>query len=949
MLNFEIIKSKKRKSRFLSGKKILSAVLFFVVTLSIAQKADLNKTLPLDPKIRTGVLPNGIKYFIRYNAKPEKRAELRMALNAGSTAENDDQQGLAHMTEHMAFNGSKNFKKNELVDYLESVGTKFGAHLNAYTSFDETVYMIQVPTDSLHILDKGVQILEEWAHNLSFDSVEIDKERGVVIEEWRLGQGAQERMRRKYWPVLFKDSRYEVRLPIGKKEILEKCSYETLRSFYRDWYRPDLMAIIAVGDFDVDRMEKQIKERFAAIPSKQNPKPLQIWPVPDQKDFRVATVTDKEATFTLIRLNYLHNTIPLVTANDYRNMLIRDLYNSMINQRLSELQKQADPPFLFAQTNYTGMVRNKDSYSSFAAVKQDGIERGVTVLVTENERIKRFGFTAGELERQKKEMMRGIEKQFNERDKSESRNFAQEYVSYFLENEAAPGIEMEFDLYKQFVPGISLEEVNALAKDFITDGQNATLIVMGPDKEGVVMPTEEKLKGTFNDARKADIKAYVDKVVDKPLLAQKPAAGKVTEEKRIAEYDITDWKLSNGLRVLLKPTDFKNDEIQFTAYKFGGTSLYDDADYQSADFSNAIVSESGIGDFDLTSLEKVLTGKIADVSPSIDDLMQSMSGSCSPQDLETMMQLIYLYHTAPRKDETAFQSLLEQQKGFLQNRTSSPEAAYRDTVSYYMSGYNFRSRPMTVEMLKDVNLDKSLDIYKKRFGDANGWVYTFVGNFKPEQLKPLVEMYLGGMPSTSTAETYRDLKIETPKGKAVKTVRKGVEPKAAVSLKWNGPFEFNRNNRNEMNALSKLLSIKLRENLREDKGGVYGVGATPRMSKYPKGTYEFNIGFGCAPENVEKLIAASLDEINDIKANGCNDKNLTKIKETFLRERESYLKENFFWLGAISQSAMNNESILELKDYTAWVNSLKSDDFKRLANKYFDMNEYKRFVLLPEK
>ena len=424
-------------------KKLFSVILFFVAATCFAQNADLSKTLPLDPKIRTGMLPNGMKYYVRYNAKPEKRAELRLAVNAGSTAENDDQQGLAHFTEHMAFNGTKNFKKNELVDYLESVGTKFGAHLNAYTSFDETVYMIQVPTDSQKILDKGLQILEEWSHNLSFDSAEIDKERGVVIEEWRLGQGAQERMRRKYWPVLFKDSRYEVRLPIGKKEILEKCSYETLRSFYREWYRPDLMAVIVVGDFDVDKMEKQIKERFSTVPSKQNEKPLQKWSVPDNNDFRVSTATDKEATFTMIRLNYMHSTIPLVTVNDYRNMLVRDLYNSMINQRLSEIQKQADPPFLFAQTSYSGMVRNKDSYSSFAAVKQDGVERGLATLVFENERVKRFGFTQGELDRQKTEMLRGMEKQFNERDKSESRNFVQEYVSNFLENEAAPGIETE--------------------------------------------------------------------------------------------------------------------------------------------------------------------------------------------------------------------------------------------------------------------------------------------------------------------------------------------------------------------------------------------------------------------------------------------------------------------------------------------------------------------------
>ncbi len=929
--------------------KFISALLLFVAVTCTAQQPDLNKTLPLDAKVRTGILPNGIKYYVRYNSKPEKRAELRLAVNAGSTAENDDQQGLAHFTEHMAFNGTKNFKKNELIDYLESVGTKFGAHLNAYTSFDETVYMIQVPTDSQQILDKGLMILEEWAHNLSFDAAEIDKERGVVVEEWRLGQGAQERMRRKYWPVLFKDSRYEKRLPIGKKEILETCPHDALKNFYKDWYRPDLMAVIVVGDFDVDRMVKRVTEQFSKIPAKKDARKLQVWNVPDPKSFSVATAQDKEATNTIIRLNYMYEPLPLVTGTDYRNMLIRQLYNAMINQRLSELLKQANPPFLFAASSFSNFVRNKDSYSSFAVVKQDGIENGLATLITENERVKRHGFTQGEFDRQKTEMLRGIEKQFNERDKSESRSFAGEYVSHYLENQASPGIEMEFDLYRQLLPGIKLEEINALAGKFITDGNNAVLIVTGPEKEGVVFPTDEKLKSVFYETQKANVTPYVDKVVNKPLLEQKPAAGKITEEKKITEFDITELKLSNGVRVLLKPTDFKNDEIQFFGYKMGGTSLSTDADYMSADFSNAIVSESGIGQFDETSLEKVLTGKIVDVGPGIDDYMQTMSGSCSPQDVETMMQLIYLYHTAPRKDETAFQSMMEQQKGFLQNRSSSPEAAYRDTVNYFMAGYNYRACPIKTETLNEVNLDKALEIYKQRFGDANGWVYTFVGNIKSEQLKPLAEQYLGGITSTDKEETFRDLGIETPKGKADKTVRKGVEPKAAVSLKWNGPFEFNRHNRNEMNALAKLLSIKLRENLREDKGGVYGVGATPAMSKFPKGNYLFTIGFGCSPENVEKLISASLDEINDIKANGCNEKNLVKIKETFIRERETYLKENFFWLGAISQSAMNNESIAELNNYTTWVNSLNSDDFKRLANKYFNMDEYKRFVLLPEK
>lgn len=918
------------------------------LNLAVAQTADLNQPLPFDPKVRTGTLENGMKYYIRYNAKPEKRAELRLAVNVGSTMENDDQQGLAHFVEHMCFNGTKNFKKSELVDYLESIGTKFGPDLNAYTSFDETVYKLQVPTDSEIYVTKGLQIIEDWAHNASLDSVEIDKERGVVTEEWRIGQGAQERMRRKYWPTLFKDSRYAVRLPIGKPEILHDCKYETLRSFYRDWYRPDLQAIVVVGDFDLDKMEKTIKEKFSAIPRKENARPIKKWEVPDNKDFLTTTVQDKEAQFTLIQLLYKQPVEETKTTGDYRKIIIKQLYNGMINARLTELTKQANPPFIFGSTSYGKLVRNKNSYTSFAAVKQDGIDNGISALVAENERVKRFGFTTGELERQKKEILRNIEKQFNEKEKTESKNFVQEYVSNFLEKEPVPGIDFEFGLYKKFIPSITLEEVNALAKQWITDGTNAVMIVMAPEKEGVTVPSDEKIKSLIKTAQESDIKAYVDKVVNKPLLAKLPAAGKIISEKEVSELGVTELTLSNGVRVLLKQTEFKNDEVLFTAFKMGGTSLSDDKDYQSADFSNAIVEESGIGEFDKTSLDKLLQGKIVNVSPGIDEVNAGMDGSFSPQDMETAFQLIYLYTTSPRKDEDAFNSLLEQQKGFLQNRQSSPEQIFRDSISYFMSGYNYRFRPMTVEMLKEVKLEKSLEIYKQRFNNANGWVYTFVGNFKPEIIKPLIVSYLGSLPD-GVIETYKDLGIISPKGTVEKTVKKGVEPKAAVSLKWTGAFDYNRMSRFQMNALIKLLSIKLRENLREEKGGVYGVGASPKLTHFPKSTYEVTIGFGCSPENVEKLISGVIDEINDVKKNGCNEKNLLKVKETFLREREVALKENSFWMAAISQSAMNGENISELLEYNKWVNNLKGDDFKAWAEKYFNMNEYKRFVLLPEK
>jgi len=932
-------------------KKLSSLLILFIavqVSLFAQGTPRMMDPLPLDAAVLYGTLPNGMKYYIRKNAKPEKRAELRLAVNAGSTAEDDHQQGLAHFCEHMAFNGTKNFKKNELVNYLESIGTKFGAHLNAYTSFDETVYMIQIPTDSDSIMDKGMQIMEDWAYQVSYDSTEIDKERGVVVEEWRLGLGAQDRMRKKYWPVLFKDSRYAERLPIGKKEVLEKGSYEALRSFYRDWYRPDNMAVIAVGDFDPVQMENEIKTRFGRIPKVENGKPVKKWDIPGNNELLTAVATDKEAQYTLVQLMYKKPGQLTTNVAEYRRQVMQQLYNGMLNQRLSELQKRENPPFVFASANYTSLVRDVDAYICFAAVKEDGIEEGLIAMITENERVKKFGFTPSEYDRQKKEMLRGMEKQFTEKDKTESRSLATEYVAHFLQGEPAPGVAYEYALYRSLLPGIVLQEVNALAARWITDGENAVALIMAPEKEGLKIPSEERIRQIIKETGKTDLKPYIDKVSNKPLLATIPAASKITDTKEIKEMGITTWTLGNGVRVIMKPTDFKNDEIQFSSYSFGGTSLVDDKDYLSASYADGIVDESGLGEFDNIMLEKMLQGKIVQVSPMIGDVTEGMSGSCSPKDLETMMQLIYLYFTSPRQDQTAFNAMKQQWLSFLQNRENSPEAVFSDTVAYAMSGYDFRSRPMRASMLDDIKLDKAIEIYKERFADAGGFTFVFVGNFKPETLRPLVEIYLGGLPSKKRNESFRNVDKPSPKGNLNITVKKGTEPKSAVNMKFPGKFEFNRHNRNEMNALMKLVGIKLRENLREDKGGVYGVSANVSMEHFPEEKYVITIGFGCAPENAEKLIAAALAEIEDVKKNGCSDANLTKVKETFIRERETYLRENNFWLGAILQSDMNKENIQDLLQYTTWVNSLKSEDFKRLAEKYFDLAEYKRFMLMPE-
>jgi zinc protease len=910
----------------------------------------LGDLLPLDPKIRSGVLPNGMKYYIKYNAKPEKRAELRLAVNAGSTMENDDQQGLAHFVEHMAFNGSKNFKKNDLVNYLEGIGTKFGPDLNAYTSFDETVYMLQIPTDKEDIYKKGFLILEDWAHNLSFDSTEIEKERGVVTEEWRLGQGAFERMSRKYWPILFKDSRYATRFPIGKPEILKSCKQSLLKDYYRDWYRTDLQAIIVVGDIDVDATEKMVKEQFSKIPVAGNPRPIQSWQVPDQKDLRVSVVSDKESPYNVLQLMYFDKPQRIHNYEDYREHLKRELFNGMISARLNEITKKPNSPILYAGAGYYGTVRNKDAYTCFALFPNGKGEQAVETVVTENERVKRYGFTSTEFERRKKQTLTEFEQRYNERDKTESKRLVSEFVQLFLEGEALPGIENEYMYVKDLLPGITLEEVNILSKQWIrAKGENGMIIMMMSEKEGNKIPSDADMSAIFLKAEQnPSITKYEDKVITTPLITSQPVPQKVikTTDKG---YGVTEWTLGNGARILLKPTDYKDDEVLFSAHSWGGTNLYPDKEFRSADASNGVQEQMGFGNFDAISLEKYLQDKTASLHTGVGDLSETLNGKSGKKDVETLLQLVYAAFVMPRMDSSAFTAWIQQQKGFIQNMSSDPRQVFSDSVRYIMSGYNVRSKPETEATVNEVKLDRAYQIYKERYSDPSDFVFTIVGNFKLDSLKPLVEKYIGGISAPIKHEACKDLHIEKPKGLITKTFYKGNEPRTSVQLVWNGDLAYTRKNRFETRALSNLLNITLRENLREDKGGVYGVGLYAQLEHFPKGTYKYTCVFSCAPDNTEKLISAAKDEIELVKKNGCNDINLGKIKETLLKEREVQLKENSFWLSYISSADIYKEELSDIDQYVTWVNSLKSEDFKRWANLYFNDKEYKRFILNPEK
>jgi zinc protease len=906
-----------------------------------------NGPLPFDPAVTQGVLPNGMRYYIRENHKPEKRAELRLVVNAGSVLEDEDQRGLAHMVEHMAFRGTKRFAKNEISSYLESVGMRFGPDINAFTSFDETVYMITVPTDTAAIVDKGFQILSEWAHNVAFEPSQIEKERPVVIEEWRLGQGAENRMQNKWFPVLFSGSRYGTRLPIGDKTILETYKPTTLRRFYDTWYRPDLMAVVAVGDFNKQQIESLIRRYLGEIPHSSAARARTLYPVPQHDSTLVSINSDKEATRSVIRLLYKEPRRSNTTTSTYRERLVEQLFGSMFNDRFSEITQKPNPPFINAYAAQGSLVRSAESFSLTAVVADNGIQRGLNALLTEGERVKRFGFLESELDRARKDMQRGIEQAYAEREKTNSNVYAESYVSAFLQAEPSTSVDYDLALITRFLPTISLAEVNKLAGKWMTD-RNRVLVTTSPDKPGMVNPSRSELLLAFDAVKRADIVAYSETAPSQQLVEKDPAGGHVVAERHITEIDVTEWKLSNGVRVLLKPTDFNADQISFSAYSPGGASLLSDAAYEAASAADLIPLTSGVGKFNVVDLQKFLAGKQVSVSPTIDDLSEGFFGNASQRDVDTMLQLVYLYFTAPRLDTALVNTFLGRYRGILANRSASPEAAFSDTLQVTMSQHSVRELPVTAATLDRIDPFKSFDFYKDRFSDASGFTFVFVGNFKLDSIKPLVEKWLGALPSTGKKETWRDNGIRPPKGVVERIVKKGAEPKARTALIFTGPFEYTRQNRYYLSALAELLTIRLREALRENLGGTYGVSVAPGTSREPQPSYRFTIGFGSAPERLESLTAAALAQIDSVKKFGTTPEYLTKVKEAALRARETALKQNGYWLSQISTFDQNGWSLAEIPNGEKLIGALTVQDLQRAATTYLRSENYVRVSLYPE-
>lgn len=905
----------------------------------------------MDARVKTGVLPNGLKYYLMKNAEPKNRAQLRLIVKAGSVLENDEQQGLAHFMEHMNFNGTKNFPKNELVNFLQKSGVRFGADLNAYTSFDETVYMLPVPTDSIEVFKKGMQILEDWAHNATLDPSEIDKERGVVLEESRTGKGANARMRDKYFPVILNNSQYAKRLPIGKDDVLKNFKYDVLNQFHQDFYRPDLEGVAVVGDIDVDMVEKMIIEKFGSIQNPVNEKERTKFTIPLSGGTDVAIVTDPEQPYTIIQVMCKQPKRKDVTYQDRRDGMVRSLFNQMLSARIQELTQKAEPPFLFGNASYGGFlggVGNLDAFTSVAVAKSGNVEKALVAVLEETEKAKKFGFTASELGRAKTDYMVSQEKSYKEKDKTPSEQIVGGLVGAFIEDENLTSPDFSFDFTKKYLEGIKLAEVNALSNTLITT-ENRAVILLAPEKDKATLPTETQLREWLNSAGK-NVTAYVDNTINKPLIAKLPMGSKVILTKKIPEIGVTELTFANGVRAILKPTDFKNDEILIGAYSNGGTNLYSDKEADNASLSSTITSMGGLGEFSAVNLQKMMSGKVAQISPYVTETSENINGSTNPKDLELALQLIYSDFTQPRFDADVVKGFVANISNLLegQEKTLTPEKVYNDTLSMILSNYAPRNFPMTAERFKKIDAKRAFEIYKERYADASDFTFLFVGNFKNEEIKPLLEKYLGGLPSIKRKETFKDLGIREPKGKIEKTLYKGTEAKSRVTMVWSGDYLATPDSEKQVEALSEVLEIKLIEKLREEESGVYGVGVSGSVSKIPAKRYSFRIAFQCAPENVEKLVNRTMAEIKKVKESGAELTDIDKFRAETKRQTETQLRENGFWLGYLQGQYQDNEDVKEVLKVNEMLKKVTVESTKISAKKYFAENMIK-VILLPEK
>ncbi|MCF4102217.1 insulinase family protein [Gillisia sp. M10.2A] len=927
--------------------------LLLLVGSTFAQDKDqfftLNQKLPLDPSVRTGKLENGLTYYIKENKRPEDKAEMRLVINAGSILEDEDQQGLAHFVEHMAFNGTKNFKKNELIDYLQSIGVEFGADLNAHTGFDETVYKLSVPTDNEEIFNTSLQVLRDWADGLTFSNEEIDNERGVVAEELRARSGAGTRMYYKAIPVMTNNSRYAERLPIGKLDIILNSKYDAVKRFYREWYRPDLMALILVGDFDVDETEQKIQRSFSSLKNPTKTRERKLYDIPEAKEPKAIVITDEEARGYSASVYFKKNADPTVFYKDYKRDLLKLLYSGMLRERFNEEALKKDASFLSASAGIGMFLTNVDSYYLKANLKEDKILEGYKAMVAESERARRFGFTQGELERYKADLLTNAEFFKNEADKIPSRIFVERLIDLFTFNDPVVSEQFKYDFYKTILPTITLQEVNKIGGEWLNTS-NVAIVINAPEDDAIELPSEERFLQILKSAKTMELSPYVDNLKNMELMTEKPVAGEIISSRYIESINTTVWKFANGVTVMAKPTTFQNDIISMSGFRPGGSSNSPDSIFVSAREAGRIVSESGLNNISAINLGKLNMGKNVKVTPYINYYDDLMSGSSSTKDLERMFEMTHLYFTAPNKDVNSFETHKERLKTLYKRTEDNPGSYFEEMIAKTMTQNDMRSIPLKVDQIEsELNIDEAFQFYKERFSNANGFTFIFAGNFELDSIKDLSATYLGSLPSdTSIESNWRDFGMRRVTGRVQKDVYKGIEDKSQVDMRFTGTLKFTPEKAKELQILAKVLKIKLTEELREKMGGVYGVRVSGFATDSPYQWYRLAVQFTCSPENVEKLKTKVLEEIDSIKKDGVSPENINKVKEMERGNVKEFLKYDSFWISKIRESYENDRELDSFLNFEEEIESISSESLQEAANTYFDSSNYAEFILYPE-
>ncbi len=910
----------------------------------------LTQLMPVDPEVVVGTLPNGLRYYVRPNARPARRVELRLVVKAGSVLEDADQQGLAHFLEHMQFEGTQNFPGQGINDFLASLGLGIGADANAQTGYDETSYILRVPSDSRATLERALLVLKDWTGAATFEASALERQRGIVLSEWRQHLGAGERTRDKLRRVQLDGSQYANRPPIGDPSVIERAQREQFVRFYRDWYRPDLMAVIVVGDVDRDAVVGMITKHFSSLTNPSPSRPRPAIDVPERPGTRYTVITDKETVATSVGISNLRPARPQDTVGGYRQIMMDGLFGAMLGARLDELTQRENPPFLRAgaQRALFDTPRTKDEAEVVALVSNGGVPRGLDALVTELQRLTQFGFTATELARAKQARLLGYERSVTESPDRESESRAEEYTRNFLQNEALPTIWQELAFHRRFLPGITLEEINALSAQWFPE-QNRLVIVSGPDTAGVVLPDQTQLAAVVKTATGKRVEPYVDLDTGQSLMDGPPTRGTIVRTTP-RPGGVTEWTLSNGATVVLKPTTLKEDQILFRAVAPGGTSLASDADYVSARAADDVISAGGVGRFNNAMLDRMLSDKAVAVVPFVGEISEGMAGGSTPQDLETMFQLLYLRFTQPRADPAAFAAVVSQRKGLLANQLASPDIVFSRTLSSTLSRDHPRRQPETPATIDQWDLNKAMAFYKARFADASHFTFVFVGSFTTEAIRPFVETYVASLPATRAGETWRDLKIAPPVGVVNRTVEKGIAPKSQVAIVFSGPFVYDEANLLALRTVTMLLQGRLFDAIRQQLGGTYSIEVEPLTQKFPSPQYSVRISWACDPARTAALVDRVFEEIAFVRRTPLSYDQVTRIRAALRRDFEENSQNNGYLLNQIVRRYEdgNPEAVGSVFTVPDQIAALTGAAVQQAAQTYLNTENYVKVTLMPE-